>query len=657
MFAALFCNLGAKFFRSYRDSMGSYSFSLASEYISWILADIAFLLGVELMMSIICFRWRRNWVFRSVLAGATLICTWSVINASWLIRMGTQILPTVLLPLVRDPLNSLGIIGVNLSKMPIAAFVLLFPSGIALTFIIFVLSKPRLPAYNRRKFFNKLIVSFIIMLIAFLGQGVFSKQGSIPISSIGLRYNCQFKALTSFISSDNNQLTTTILSNLKRDIPVSDEIEVIFTGKGKGPKENVVIVVLEGVQYNYTSLGDKKNELTPYLKSLAVEGVEFCNMRSTLTHTTKALFSLLTGRYPSAYQDLAETVPVLKSYASIVTILKENFNYRTAFFQSAKGNFECRPGLVHNLGFDIFWSRDNLNDPDSFIGYLGSDEFSMLKPITEWIQTEESPFFVTILCSVTHDPYEVPEWFSEPASDAVERYRQSISYTDQFISALNLELSKLGLIDKTIFCVVGDHGEAFGEHGLLGHERIAFEEALRIPWIIRSPSLPEVSQKVTAPTSSVDLVPTLLGLLGLESINGNFDGIDALGSIIEGRKVYFSGWMHQGPAGFIQGNQKIIYNPTTDIVSFYDLSTDPGELNPLIPDEYRIEEIAQEIVRWRKDSIFNIQQEPSGKRILFDSWLCRWTNRVSSAKYKPYGFSAGIFGVSNLVHKPVLARD
>ncbi|MHC4545018.1 MAG: hypothetical protein ACYSYL_10905 [Planctomycetota bacterium] len=64
--------------------------------------------------------------------------------------------------------------------------------------------------------------------------------------------------------------------------------------------------------------------------------------------------------------------------------------------------------MVYNLGFDKFWARDDLNDPNAFLGYLACDEFSMLGPITEWIKAEERPFLLTILCSVTHDPYEVP---------------------------------------------------------------------------------------------------------------------------------------------------------------------------------------------------------------------------------------------------------
>ena len=296
------------------------------------------------------------------------------------------------------------------------------------------------------------------------------------------------------------------------------------------------------------------------------------------------------------------------------------------------GRFESRPGLVYNLGYDEFWAREDLDDPNSFLGYLGCDEFSMLKPITEWIKSKEQPFLMTVLCSVTHDPYEIPEWFGTPASEPLERYRQSISYTDKFLAALDVELGNLGVADSTIFCVIGDHGEAFGEHGLLGHERIAFDEVLRIPFCLRAPFFVETGVKKTEPVSSVDLTPTLLGLLGVETESIDFDGLDLFKQISRDRRVYFTGWMQEGPAGFIMGDQKFKYNPANKTTCVYDLAADPGELNRIELPQQTAEKIAGEIVAWRESTVFRIEQQRNGTKELFDKWICRWSDRVSSTK-------------------------
>jgi phosphoglycerol transferase MdoB-like AlkP superfamily enzyme len=406
-----------------------------------------------------------------------------------------------------------------------------------------------------------------------------------------------------------------------------------MTVEEKRTIQNIVLVILEGIQYQHTSLWDENCRLTPYLKSMAGQGIEFTNARSSLTHTTKALFALLTGRFASASQDIAEAVPIDKPYASLATILSDTLGYRTAFYQSAAGSFESRPGLVHNLGFDEFWARDDLEDPNSFLGYLGCDEFAMLQPISEWIGTDERPFLLVVLCSATHDPYEVPEWFGEVQKEPLDRYRQAIFYTDKFLAALDVQMAQLNLMDKTIFCVIGDHGEAFGEHNLLGHERIAFDEVLRIPFCIKAPFFVEAGMRVESMISSVDLTPTLLGLLGFETQYAGFDGINALAPLSQNRRIYFSGWMQEGPAGFIEGGLKYIHNPVNKTVSAYDIANDPLEEVGIELTEKQVTKIAEEIDEWRKGTIIRIDQEKTGRKMLYDRWLCRWANRVSSSKY------------------------
>jgi glucan phosphoethanolaminetransferase (alkaline phosphatase superfamily) len=628
MFAALFCTLAVKFFHAWR-------IGLLNEYFSWIFADISVLLGIEVILALLCFRLAGRWVIRTACICAAVVCTWSVMSAGWLIRTGTQLLPTVLLPLFRDPINALCIIGVNLAKTPTAAAILLVPSAVALAFFFSVLAKPLPPHYNQKRFAGRIAVSVLLVLIAVLARDTLTDRGSPQIVSEGLRYNCQLRAVTSLLFSGSALLEKTNLANTERKIPAFDNIQLEISPKHRRINHNVVLVVLEGIQYRYTSLYDKQTNLTPYLAALAEQGAEFTNARSSLTHTTKVLFSLLTGRFPSVSQDIAEAVPLEKPYASIPTILKQNANFRTAFFQSAKGNFESRPGLVHNLGFDKFWARDDLNDTDAFLGYLACDEFAMLEPIVEWIIADDRPFFLTVLLSVTHDPYEVPKWFADPAKEPLARYRQAILYTDKFLSALDAELAKLNLTDKTIFCVIGDHGEAFGEHGLLGHERIAFDETLRIPFCLRAPFLIQPKTTVTQAVSSVDLAPTLLALLGFDTQALGFDGVNALGPIPDDRKVYFSGWLSQSPAGFVKANRKFIYYPANKLVSVCDLSEDPFELSQAELSDQQGREIADCLVAWREGTIFLLDHQRVGKKTLFDIWLCRWNNRVASAKYRP----------------------
>jgi arylsulfatase A-like enzyme len=227
----------------------------------------------------------------------------------------------------------------------------------------------------------------------------------------------------------------------------------------------------------------------------------------------------------------------------------------------------------------------------------------------------------------------VPEWFDKPKKNSLERYKQSVLYTDTFIARLDEELEKLDIKNDTIFCVIGDHGEAFGEHGLLGHERIGFEEALLVPWVIRSPGLVEQHQEIRESVSSIDMTPTLLRMLGFKIESVDFDGKDVLSNNLEEREVYFSGWLEESPIGYITGDLKYIYYSRDNVVNAYNLLNDPYEKIRVQLFATQVEEISRKLLEWRRKSIFLIQQRRKGERTLYDNWVCEWEKRIAKASY------------------------
>ena len=102
----------------------------------------------------------------------------------------------------------------------------------------------------------------------------------------------------------------------------------------------------------------------------------------------------------------------------------------------------------------------------------------------------------------------------------------------------------------------------------------------------------------------------------------------------DGRQVYFADWMRQAPAGLVKDNRKFIYNPRDRKLWVYDLSTDPLESDRMELAEQQSRAIADEIIAWRKGSIFRLDQERTGERMLFNRWLCSWTDRVCRVKYQ-----------------------
>jgi len=93
-----------------------------------------------------------------------------------------------------------------------------------------------------------------------------------------------------------------------------------------------------------------------------------------------------------------------------------------------------------------------------------------------------------------------------------QRYLGLVTLIDQSIGAILDCLERCGLRDESIVVHTSDHGDSLGAHHLFGKETM-FEEAARVPWVIRLPG--QTRQKIiSSPVSHIDFVPTLLDLLG-----------------------------------------------------------------------------------------------------------------------------------------------
>jgi arylsulfatase A-like enzyme len=608
-------------------------------YPGWIVADLPVLVGAELLCALVCFFWQKNWAARSAFVFAALICTWSVINAGWLIATGTQVLPAVLAPLFFDPLGRFAIIGNHLVGKPLIAAVLLVPSAIALAFFFSVLIKPTIPQLTKKHIQIRLTIYIILLIVA----GVTAKISQINTDSkifAELRYNSQLKAIKSIFANVRKDKTNGNSAGHIRTIPPADKKQLTLRTRKYAGKYNVVIVVLEGVAPGQTKIFNHDGANVPFLNKLTKTAFAFTNCRTVATHTTKALFAIHTGIYPSTTQDYIEASVKEKNYQSIVTILK-NAGYRSAFFQSAAGIFEARPGLVYNLGFDKFFSRENIADTNSYLGYLAADEFKLIEPVCNWIKQSDQPFLLTILTSATHDPYEVPAWYYKAGenrdAEPVQKYRKLIEYTDSFLANLHKRLSKVTNMNKTIFCVISDHGEAFGQHDRYGHARIPYDEATRVFWFIKSPGI-TFRHKINSTVSSLDVTPTILNLLGFNIAEGNFDGTNALGKPPADRLLFFTTWMDNGPAGFVTGRQKFIYDPTNEFVSVFDTLRDPAEIAGRFltknSNDNDMENIAAQVQQWQNRMLVKPPQNRKEKyQRIFDNWLCQTNSREPKAVY------------------------
>ncbi|UCE84559.1 MAG: sulfatase, partial [Deltaproteobacteria bacterium] len=172
----------------------------------------------------------------------------------------------------------------------------------------------------------------------------------------------------------------------------------------------------------------------------------------------------------------------------------------------------------------------------------------------------------------------------------VSQYDGEIAYTDGELGRLVERLSASGIYERALFVVTADHGEAIGEHGLVGHGVSVYQNQVYVPLLIKFPNQRE-PVRVDERVSSVDVLPTVLDVLGLP-IPDRVEGRSlAPGAPPRDRIVlaesYPGALLHRAHPRFrrvaravFAGDLKLIAT-TAGGRELYDLSRDPAERNDL----------------------------------------------------------------------------
>jgi arylsulfatase A-like enzyme len=180
-------------------------------------------------------------------------------------------------------------------------------------------------------------------------------------------------------------------------------------------------------------------------------------------------------------------------------------------------------------------------------------------------------------------------------------YFGMISENDKYIGKILDHLRDTGLADRTIVIFNADHGEMLGDHGLVYKGGYMYDEVVRVPLILRAPGKIEAGKRVKALAEEIDLVPTVLRLLGIE-IPPAVQGQDLLNPTKPRRSVHseFSNIKMLRSADwklvhYLHAPYGELYNLREDPHELYNLYDDPGAAKPR-------HEMESELADWLIDS-------------------------------------------------------
>ena len=359
-------------------------------------------------------------------------------------------------------------------------------------------------------------------------------------------------------------------------------------------KKNVVLIHLESARSRSATPYNADLDTTPYLDALAKESLLAERAYTIVPHTSKAVTSINCGIDPHLVRAITETEPGGVPARCLPELLKEQ-GYNSVWFSSATEHFEDRRDLVENFGYEDFQPVETMaTEGFQKSNYFGYEDDIMLEPSRIWLeQHKDEPFLATYLGVTGHhnyqpvDRYGLEDYSSFPPLD---NYQNSMRYLDFFVKNLIDQYKELGLYEDTIFVIYGDHGEAFGEHGLFQHDNTIYQEGLKVPYIIHAPGRFEGGKRVDTLTNQLDTLPTLLDMLGYEVAGGHYPGRSLVGTQQEDRTLFFSCFDEYRCLASIQGTEKYIYFFGNQPEEVYDLASDPLEQNN-IADELSKEEL------------------------------------------------------------------
>ena len=353
---------------------------------------------------------------------------------------------------------------------------------------------------------------------------------------------------------------------------------------------NLVVVTLDTTRADRIGAYGRAHAGTPQFDALAAEGVVFDHASTSAPITLPAHSSIFTGRFPPQHGVRDNGGYFLNENEQTLAEVLKARGYATGGFIAAYV-LDSKWGIAQ--GFDTYFDDFDLSKYRVFsMGNIQRPGNEVVDRALPWIdQHRGAPFFAWVHLYDAHSPYAPPEPFK--TQFAGDLYQGEISFADAQVGRVVQFLRDRDLLDRTVIVVIGDHGESLDDHGEQGHGFFVYESVVHVPMIVRAPFSAMQRRRVADPVRSVDVMPTVLDLLGVpEPANVAIDG-QSLAPLMTGTKaelgleayaeavypLHHFGWSDL--RALRQGRYKLIAAPRPEL---YDLQADPTEERNVFPE-------------------------------------------------------------------------
>jgi choline-sulfatase len=274
---------------------------------------------------------------------------------------------------------------------------------------------------------------------------------------------------------------------------------------------HLVLVTIDTLRADRLGCYGDRSVDTPHLDALARDGARATDASVQVPLTRPSHVTLLSGLYPAEHGIRDNVAPSLREDVPTLAERLKGAGFSTAGFVSSIV-LSRQSGLAR--GFDTFSDHFDVGADDArFLNTIQRRGDIPTAEATSWLEAQRgSRLFLWLHLYDPHEPYEPPEPFASRYAD--RPYDGEVAWSDELVGRLDATLARLGIRGETLLVVTSDHGEGLGDHGEAVHGYFVYESTLAVPLLFRGPGI-AAGRRVNATARSIDLVPTVLDLLGV----------------------------------------------------------------------------------------------------------------------------------------------